>query len=83
MVYKYRRLLRLYSMNVLKSCNCEVELAVARERRVIQIPNKPALNTTNAVSGPGSLGLQAEQCAAQYGRNPNFMLVDVSIMGLF
>ena len=41
-------------------------------------PDKSALNQTNAVSGPGSLGLQAQQCAAQNGRNPNFMLVDVS-----
>lgn len=41
-------------------------------------PNKTALNETNAASGVGSLGLQASNCAAQYGRNPNFMLVDVS-----
>lgn len=40
-------------------------------------PNKGALNVTNAASGVGSLGLQAEQCAAQNGRYPNFMLVDV------
>jgi hypothetical protein len=33
--------------------------------------------TTNAVSGTGSLGLQVQTCAAQWGRNPNFMLVDV------
>ncbi|KAH8119888.1 PLC-like phosphodiesterase [Phellopilus nigrolimitatus] len=39
-------------------------------------PDKAALNTTNAVSGTGSLGLQASQCGAQYGRSPNFMLVD-------
>lgn len=35
--------------------------------------------TTNAVSGTGSLGLQAQTCAATWGRNPNFMLVDVCI----
>jgi hypothetical protein len=40
-------------------------------------PDKDALNTTNAASGTGSLGLQAEQCTEQYGRSPNFMLVDV------
>jgi len=39
-------------------------------------PNKGQLNVTNAVSGTGSLGLQASECAAQEGRNPNFMLVD-------
>lgn len=39
-------------------------------------PNKGALNTTNAANGTGSLGLQASQCGAEYGRYPNFMLVD-------
>jgi len=39
-------------------------------------PNKAALNQTNAVNGVGSLGTQASNCATQYGRNPNFMLVD-------
>ncbi len=40
-------------------------------------PNKAALNQTNAVNVVGSLGVQASNCATQYGRNPNFMLVDV------
>ena len=40
-------------------------------------PDISALNTTNAVSGTGSLGQQVSTCAAEYGRNPNFMLVDV------
>jgi len=39
-------------------------------------PDKGELNVTNAVSGPGSLGLQASDCIAQYGKAPNFMLVD-------
>ncbi|KAI5121163.1 hypothetical protein M0805_007160 [Coniferiporia weirii] len=39
-------------------------------------PDKDALNQTNAVSGTGSLGLQASQCGTEYGRSPNFMLVD-------
>ena len=42
-------------------------------------PNKGALNTTNAASGPGSLGLQASECGTQNGRSPNFMLVDVRV----
>ena len=33
---------------------------------------------TNAANGTGSLGLQVETCSAQYGRAPNFLLVDVS-----
>jgi len=39
-------------------------------------PDKGQLNVTNAASGPGSLGQQASDCLAQYGRPPNFMLVD-------
>ncbi|KZV74858.1 PLC-like phosphodiesterase [Peniophora sp. CONT] len=39
-------------------------------------PDISALNTTNAVSGTGSLGQQVSTCSAEYGRNPNFMLVD-------
>lgn len=42
----------------------------------ILIPDRPELDVTNGVSGFGSLGLQAQQCAALYGRYPNFMLVD-------
>lgn len=42
----------------------------------VTIPARSALDTTNAQSGTGSLGLQASQCASQHGRNPNFMLVD-------
>lgn len=42
----------------------------------ILIPDWEALNQTNAVTGPGSLGLQAVQCAALYGSYPNFLLVD-------
>jgi len=40
------------------------------------IPNKDLLNVTNAVSGYGSLGLQAQQCGAQWSKYPTFMLVD-------
>ena len=42
----------------------------------ILIPDRPELNVTNGVSGFGSLGAQAQECAALYGRYPNFMLVD-------
>ena len=44
-------------------------------------PDKDALNTTNAASGDGSLGKQASECGVQHGRSPNFMLVDVSLLG--
>lgn len=40
------------------------------------VPDPTDANTTNAVSGKNSLGAQVQLCASQYGRNPNFMLVD-------
>ncbi|KAH7885988.1 PLC-like phosphodiesterase [Phlebopus sp. FC_14] len=39
-------------------------------------PDPSHANQTNAVSGQNSLGAQVDLCASQYGRNPNFMLVD-------
>jgi hypothetical protein len=43
------------------------------------VPYKEQANVTNGVSGVGSLGQQVQTCVADHGRNPNFMLVDVSI----
>ena len=42
------------------------------------VPDPSQANHTNAVSEPNSLGQQASLCASEYGRYPNFMLVDVS-----
>ena len=42
------------------------------------VPDVSAANTTNAVSGTNSLGAQVQLCQSEYGRSPNFMLVDVS-----
>ena len=42
----------------------------------VLVPDRPELSITNGVSGFGSLGVQAQQCAALYGRYPNLMLVD-------
>lgn len=41
-------------------------------------PDPQDANTTNAASGTGSLGQQVATCAAQNGRDPNFLLLDVS-----
>jgi hypothetical protein len=41
-------------------------------------PDVSKANATNGVDGYGSLGTQVTTCEAQYGRAPNFMLVDVS-----
>ncbi|MCJ1295176.1 hypothetical protein MMC34_006738 [Xylographa carneopallida] len=42
----------------------------------ILVPDTALLNETNAASGYGSLGLAAANCAATWGRPPNFLLVD-------
>jgi len=39
-------------------------------------PAKDLLNETNAVTGFGSLGADAANCASTFGRNPTFLLVD-------
>ncbi|KAG8219632.1 PLC-like phosphodiesterase [Butyriboletus roseoflavus] len=39
-------------------------------------PDPAQANQTNAVSGQNSLGQQVDLCVTEYGRNPNFMLVD-------
>jgi len=39
-------------------------------------PDRDDANTTNGVSGVGSLGLQVDQCGATYGKYPSFFLVD-------
>ena len=46
----------------------------------IPTPDVQDANTTNAVSGVGSLGQQVSTCVQDHGRNPNFMLVDVSAL---
>ena len=44
---------------------------------VTPVPDKAKLLTTNAASGPGSLGEEAENtCVALHGRSPTFLLVD-------
>lgn len=45
------------------------------------VPATGALGQTNAVSGTGSLGVQASACAAQQGYNPTFTLVDYYDVG--
>ncbi|WRT69589.1 uncharacterized protein IL334_006578 [Kwoniella shivajii] len=40
------------------------------------VPNKDALNTTNAESGDGSIGYHVGNCVQLWGRNPNHILLD-------
>ena len=42
----------------------------------IDIPDREALNTTNAATGVGSIGAQADLCIGLYGRAPWGVLVD-------
>ncbi|KAJ5688635.1 hypothetical protein N7462_003027 [Penicillium macrosclerotiorum] len=42
----------------------------------IDIPDRDAASTTNAVSGEGSIGAQASECEALYDRAPNVVLAD-------
>jgi hypothetical protein len=49
----------------------------------VLIPDTAQLNVTNAVSGVGSLGLNAATCAAIYGAYPNFLLVDCNSLAVY
>jgi hypothetical protein len=42
----------------------------------ILIPDRTALDTTNAATGKGSIGAQADLCVGLYGRGPVGVLVD-------
>jgi hypothetical protein len=42
----------------------------------ILIPDTLALDTTNAATGTGSIGAQADLCYQTWGRMPNVILVD-------
>jgi hypothetical protein len=47
----------------------------------ILVPDTVALNTTNAISGPSSLGQASSDCVASWDRPPNFLLVDYYNVG--
>jgi hypothetical protein len=42
----------------------------------ILIPDTLADSTTNAATGTGSIGAQADLCISTWGRTPNLILVD-------
>jgi len=42
----------------------------------VDVPDTAADSTTNAATGTGSIGAQADLCISLYGINPNFVLVD-------
>jgi len=47
------------------------------------VPNVASLKDTNAATGPNSVGSQVTSCQTLYGRNPNFILVDVRAQFFF
>lgn len=47
----------------------------------ILIPNTLALPDTNAATGDGSIGSQADLCAKTHNRKPNLILVDYFNIG--
>lgn len=49
----------------------------------VLIPAYTLLDEVNAVSGNGSLGLNVNNCAAMWGRPPNWLLVDYYNFGSF
>jgi len=46
------------------------------------VPDKASLNTTNAVSGVGSIGQESQTCAALNGKQQTFYMVDYYNYGL-
>jgi len=47
----------------------------------ILMPDRGSAPDTNAATGNGSIGAQAELCAQQHGANPNVVLLDFVDIG--
>jgi hypothetical protein len=47
----------------------------------VLVPDKGSAGTTNAATGTGSIGAQADLCTQQHGAKPNFVLVDYFDIG--
>ncbi|KAF2035551.1 PLC-like phosphodiesterase [Setomelanomma holmii] len=62
------------NMMYIANHNLNAEIAIGDIS--ILVPNTATLNQTNAVSGTGSLGLMSNECTGDWGRPPNFLLVD-------
>ena len=66
---------RLYIAN--HNLNTEISFAGTS----LLVPTTVELNSTNAVSGFGSLGLAANNCVDAWDKPPNFLLVDYYNVG--
>ncbi|ORY10891.1 PLC-like phosphodiesterase [Clohesyomyces aquaticus] len=69
------------SMMYMANHNLNVEVSIAGSS--LLIPNNVALNVTNGLNGTGSLGLMTNTCISDWGRPPNFLLVDYYNAGPF
>ena len=49
--------------------------------QTIPVPDTGSLNQTNAATGYGSLGTQADACVSEFGYPPTFTLVDYYDVG--
>lgn len=68
---------RLYMAN--HNLNVDIQFAGFS----ILVPAIPVLNETNAVEGYGSAGVTSRNCTADWGRPPNFILVDFYNIGSY
>ena len=58
-----------------------LDLVVPDESKRVLIPDVDSNFVTNAVTGDGSIGAQAELCQSIWGRSPNVLLVDMFSRG--
>ncbi|OCL14287.1 PLC-like phosphodiesterase [Glonium stellatum] len=71
------------SLDWLYIANHNLNTEVAIGSFSLLIPNVVDLNVTNGLNGTGSLGLMSNECTADWGRPPNFLLVDYYNIGSF
>ncbi|KAH7383239.1 PLC-like phosphodiesterase [Pyrenochaeta sp. MPI-SDFR-AT-0127] len=69
---------RMYMMNH----NLNIEISLSGMDGIL-IPAYSLLDSVNAESGNGSLGLNVQNCEAMWGRPPNWLLVDYYNFGNF
>jgi hypothetical protein len=69
------------NMMYMANHNLNVQVSIAGAN--LLIPNTVDINSTNGLNGTGSLGLMANSCTNDWGRPPNFLLVDFYNMGPF
>ncbi|KAF2266675.1 hypothetical protein CC78DRAFT_552326 [Lojkania enalia] len=72
---------KMRSMMFMANHNLNVDVRIADID--LLIPNTVELNVTNGLNGSGSLGAMTNECTSDWGRPPNFLLVDYYDRGSF